>query len=135
MAHKKTIEDSNYFCSSLSNSLNILPTTGTTRHISPQDILEVAKATVYDFNGYIPSPHLFSKFLLGKVRSNHSDAAQFGKFYGAKSSDLAYLLTDFMFKLEIAESMGTLETIFNAALDPSYSESKEGRSSFRNMWR
>ena len=135
MALQKTIDESNYFCQSLSDSLSTLTTTGTTRYISPQDIFEVAKATVYDFNGYISSPYLFSKFLLGKVRSKHFDAVQFGKFYGANSSDLADLLTDFMLKLEFAESRGTLETIFNAALDPSYSESNEGRSSFRKMWR
>jgi hypothetical protein len=135
MALQKTIEESNYFCKSLSGSLSTLPTTGTTRYISPQDIFEVAKATVYDFNGYIPSPYLFSKFLLGKVRSNHSGAAQFGKFYGAKSSDLADLLTDFMFKLEIADSMGTLETILNESLDQSLSEVKEHKQSFLRGWR
>lgn len=135
MALQKTIDESNYFCQSLSDSLSTLTTTGTTRYISPQDIFEVAKATVYDFNGYISSPYLFSKFLLGKVRSNHSDAVQFGKFYGAKSSDLEDLLTDFMFKLEIAENMGTLETIFNVALDPSISEVKEQKQSFLRGWR
>lgn len=135
MALQKTIEESNYFCHSLSDSLSTVPTTGTTKHISEQDVLDVATATAFVFRGYINSPYLFSKFLLGEVRSKSIDAYRFGRVYGSKSTDLQEMLTAFMNKLEIADSMGTLETILNESLDQSLSEVKEHKQSFFRGWR